>query len=53
LNIDRLKSKLHLIRDLTFEEVDTIHASLKEYFAECGIKFAIVKHFTGAPVQQN
>lgn len=51
LNVDRLKSKLHLIRNLTFEDVDTIHARLKEYFAECGIKFAIVKHFTGAPVQ--
>lgn len=34
-----------------FEDVDTIRSKLKEYFAECGIKFAIVKHFTGAPVQ--
>ncbi len=51
LNIDRLKSKLHLIRRLTFEDVDTIHSRLKEYFVECGIRFAIVKHFTGAPVQ--
>ena len=40
------------IRKLTFEEdVDTIRLKLKEYFAECGIKFAIVKHFIGAPVQ--
>jgi HTH-type transcriptional regulator/antitoxin HigA len=51
LNIVKLKSKLHLIRRLTFEDVDTIRLRLKEYFAECGIKFAIVKHFTGAPVQ--
>ena len=51
LNIERLKSKLHLIRRLTFEDADTIHLRLKDYFAECGIKFAIVKHFTGAPVQ--
>ncbi len=51
LNIDRLKNKLHLIRRLTFEGVDTIYSRLKEYFAECGINFAIVKHFTGAPVQ--
>lgn len=51
LNIDKLKSKLHLIRRLTFENVNTINSRLKEYFADCGIKFAIVKHFTGAPVQ--
>jgi len=51
LNIDRLKSKLHLMQNLTFEDVNAIHLRLKEYFAECGIKFAIVKHFTGAPVQ--
>jgi len=51
LNIDRLKGKLHLIRMLTFEDVDTIYSKLKEYFAECGIKFVIVKHFAGAPVQ--
>jgi HTH-type transcriptional regulator/antitoxin HigA len=51
LNIDKLKSKLHLIRNLTFEDVNTIHSGLKDYFAECGIKFAIVRHFTGAPVQ--
>ncbi len=51
LNIDRLKSKLHTIRKLTFENIDTINLRLKEYLADCGIKFAIVKHFTGAPVQ--
>jgi len=51
LNIERLRSKLHLIRRLTFEDVNTIHLRLKEHFAECGIKFAVIKHFTGAPVQ--
>ncbi|MHB8170270.1 MAG: HigA family addiction module antitoxin [Thermincolia bacterium] len=51
LDIDKLKSKLQSIRGLTFEDVDTIRSKLKEYFAECGIKFAIVKHFTGASVQ--
>lgn len=51
LSLERLKGKLHLIRRLTFEDVDTIYIRLKEYFADCGIKFAIVKHFTGAPVQ--
>ncbi|NLC53369.1 MAG: HigA family addiction module antidote protein [Firmicutes bacterium] len=51
LNTDRLKSKLPLIRRLTFEDVNTIRLKLKEYFNECGIKFALVKHFSGAPVQ--
>ncbi|HBR35087.1 MAG TPA: addiction module antidote protein, HigA family [Firmicutes bacterium] len=51
LNIDRLKSKLPLIRKLAFKDVDTIRLKLREYFAECGIKFALVKHFPGAPVQ--
>ncbi|WP_366922787.1 HigA family addiction module antitoxin [Metallumcola ferriviriculae] len=52
LNINKLKKKLPLIRKLTFEEdVETIRLKLKDYFAECGIKFTIVKHFTGAPVQ--
>ncbi|MDW7682105.1 MAG: HigA family addiction module antitoxin, partial [bacterium] len=51
LNIGRLNSSLPLIRKLAFEDVDSIHLKLKKYFAECGIKFAIVKHFTGAPVQ--
>jgi HTH-type transcriptional regulator/antitoxin HigA len=51
LNIEILKSKLHLIRHLTFEDVNTIHLRLKAYFAECGIKFAIIRHFAGAPVQ--
>ncbi|MDD4528232.1 MAG: HigA family addiction module antitoxin [Candidatus Margulisbacteria bacterium] len=52
LDIDKLRSKLSLIRKLTFEEdIKSIHLKLRECFAECGIKFAIVKHFTGAPVQ--
>ncbi len=51
LNIDKLKNKLHLMRRLTFEDVGTIYSKLKEYFSECGINFAIVKHFAGAPVQ--
>jgi HTH-type transcriptional regulator / antitoxin HigA len=51
LDIDKLKSKLYTMRNLTFEDLDTIHSKLKEHFAECGIKFALVKHFAGAPVQ--
>lgn len=51
LDIDKLKNNLHLIRSLMFEDVDPIRLELKRIFAECGIKFAIVRHFTGAPVQ--
>jgi HTH-type transcriptional regulator/antitoxin HigA len=51
LDIDRLKSNLHLIKGLAFENADIIQLKLKEIFAECGIKFAVVRHFTGAPVQ--
>lgn len=51
LNLALLKEKLPLIKALTFEDVETIHIKLKEHLADCGIKFAIVKHFTGAPVQ--
>lgn len=52
LNIKRLKSKLPFIRSLTFEEdVGMIRLKLMDIFAECGIKFAIIKHFPGAPVQ--
>lgn len=51
LNIHTLKNNLQLIRGLAFEDVDSIRLKLKETFCECGIKFAIVKHFAGAPVQ--
>lgn len=51
LDIDKLKSRLGIIRRLVFEDFDTLHSKLKMYLAECGIKFAIVRHFTGAPVQ--
>jgi len=45
-----LRQKLPLLRSLAFEDGDTIRLKLKEYLAECGVRFAIVKHFTGAPV---
>ncbi len=51
LDMDKLKSNLHIIRALAFEDVDSFGLKLKEIFAKCGIKFAVVKHFTGAPVQ--
>lgn len=51
LDIDKLKSRLGNIRRLVFENIETIHSKLKMYLAECGIKFTIVRHFPGAPVQ--
>ena len=51
LDIDRLKDKVPLIKELMFEDVAAIQPRLKTYLAECGIKFSIVKNFRGAPVQ--
>lgn len=51
LNINELKRKLPLIKELMFDDAANIQPNLKAYFAECGIKFSIVKYFTGAPVQ--
>ncbi len=51
LDIEKLKRRIPLIKDLMFEDVNKIKSKLKEYFNECGIKFAIVKYFRGAPVQ--
>jgi HTH-type transcriptional regulator / antitoxin HigA len=51
LDIKELKKKLPSIKELMFEDVDNIQSKLKTYFAECGIRFSIVKHFKGAPVQ--
>lgn len=51
LDIDKLKAKIPLIKDLMFEDVAIIQPRLKDYLAQCGIKFSIVKQFRGAPVQ--
>ena len=51
LDIDKLKRKISLLKELMFEDVARIQTQLKTYLAECGIKFSIVKHFRGAPVQ--
>jgi HTH-type transcriptional regulator/antitoxin HigA len=51
LDIDRLKDKIPLIKELMFEDVAAIQPRLKTYLAKCGIKFSIVKNFRGAPVQ--
>ena len=51
LDVDRLIKIIPLIKELMHEEVANIQPRLKNYFAECGIKFSIVKNFRGAPVQ--
>ncbi len=52
LDTEKLKEKIPLMRELVFkEDITEIESQLKEYLAECGIKFSIVRHFRGAPVQ--
>ncbi|MDD2283190.1 MAG: HigA family addiction module antitoxin [Eubacteriales bacterium] len=51
LDLDRLQDKIPLIKELMFEDAARVQFGLKGYFAECGIKFVIVRHFPGAPVQ--
>ena len=50
-DLAKLKSQLDKIQPLIFENFETIQAKLTTYFAECGIKFAIIRHFPEAPVQ--
>lgn len=50
--IEKLKENLENIKQLMFEENPNIMIKkLKEIFANCGIIFELVKHFSGAPVQ--
>lgn len=51
LDTNKLKDKIPDIKQLMFARADVIQKELKEIFAECGIAFKIVRHFTGAPVQ--
>jgi HTH-type transcriptional regulator/antitoxin HigA len=51
LDIKKLKGKITYIKKIMFENVTNIQPRLRQYFAECGIKFSIVKNFRGAPVQ--
>ncbi|AEE90472.1 Plasmid maintenance system antidote protein,XRE family [Tepidanaerobacter acetatoxydans Re1] len=51
LDVSKLKEKIPPIKELMFEDVVKIQPRLKSYLAECGIRFSIVKHFRGAPVQ--
>lgn len=50
LDIDMLIEKIPKMKKLMFDASELIEG-LKKIFAECGIRFAIVPHFRGAPVQ--
>jgi len=50
LNIEKLRSKIPEIKKVMFDDANTIRKKLQKNFSECGIKFEIVQHFTGAPV---
>lgn len=51
LDIKKLEEILPEIKNLMFEEFETIKEKLRDLFSNCGINFAIVKNFKGAPVQ--
>lgn len=51
LDAEKLKLQLPYIKSLMFLAPNEMQKKLQCVFAECGIKFCIVKHFAGAPVQ--
>ena len=51
LDIEKLKKKIPEIRNLISRDYEVLKNMLKNIFNDCGIKFAIVKNFKGAPVQ--
>lgn len=51
LNVNHLKKILPYLRSLTSYDTRTIHKELRASLADCGIRFAVVMHVTGAPVQ--
>ena len=51
-NLDKLKEKLPLIKQLMFkQDPNIIVKELQQVFSECGIAFSVVRNLTGAPVQ--
>lgn len=50
-NKEILKSKCIDIKNTMFLDAKEMVSQLKKIFSECGIVFAIVHHFAGAPVQ--
>ena len=51
LDINLLRLKLQDIKAMMFGDINTGIRKLQDLFAECGIKFQVVKNFRGAPVQ--
>lgn len=51
LDTEKLAAQLPYIKSLMFKDAAIMQKELRRVFAECGIKFCIVQHFTGAPVQ--
>lgn len=50
-NKEKLKTKYEDIKKTMFLPANDMVEELKKIFAECGIAFEVVQHFTGAPVQ--
>ncbi|MDR2487731.1 MAG: HigA family addiction module antidote protein [Clostridiales Family XIII bacterium] len=51
LDTDRLRSMLGEIKQIMFADNEKeIERQLKSLFAQCGIRFRIIRHFSGAPV---
>lgn len=48
---EKLKTKYEDIKKTMFLPANDMVEELKNIFAECGIAFEVVRHFTGAPVQ--
>ncbi|MCL1809945.1 MAG: HigA family addiction module antitoxin [Clostridiales bacterium] len=51
LDVEKLKHCIPLVKKAMFLEQRCINDALSKIFSDCGIKFSIVKHFNGAPVQ--
>lgn len=51
LDIELLRKKIPQIKRTMFSDHNEIQQQLQKIFIACGIKFAIAKNFSGAPVQ--
>jgi len=51
LDIDKLRKSIPIIKNVMHSQPGNIGSELRSAFSDCGVKFHIVKHFKGAPVQ--
>lgn len=51
LNLQLLNKKLKDIKNIMFTSVCDIERQLKTILSQCGVTFALIKNFTGVPVQ--